>query len=251
MSLQYGMWDTWQETVRASLPNFARNPIYVEQDSVPEAKFEEVANRVFENTPNDPDGMVRDAEFGARVVNTSRGPLTRMWLEAEQETTFLVRNTCSLRSLNVVEIGAGYGRLAVPLSRYCARYVCVDAVPISTEISRSYCARFAPRVEVPSLPDFLALKNRGDEYRFNVAINIHSWNECTLEQIKWWLTMLRELEVGYLFTVSHGQMSGRPEIPYLCHDGVSFRPLIEREYDLVSEEALGLSDSPHAFWRRR
>lgn len=252
MTLQYGMWDQWADFVAASLPNFAKCPVYVEQTSVPEARFEEVANRVLARGSFDMSGRFRDEEFGARVVKTSCGYVTRMWLESEEEINFALRNLPKLSGgINAVEIGAGYGRLAVPFSSLCSRYVCVDPIPISTQICRDYCARFAPIVEVPSLPDFLALKNRGNEYKFDLAINIHSWNECTLEQIEWWLTMLRELDVPYLFTVSHGQMSGAPEVPYRSHDDVSFRPSLERDYELIAEEALGLSDSPHAFWKRR
>lgn len=250
-TLQYGMWDTWADFVTASLPNFAKCPVYVEQNSVPEAKFEEVAKRVFERGRINALGMTRDSEFGGRVVKTSFGEVTRMWLEAEEEMGFLVRNHAFKLFPSVVEIGAGYGRLAVAMWNYCSRYVCVDPIPISTQICRDYCARFAPSVEVPSLPDFLALKNRGNEYKFDLAINIHSWNECTTEQVKWWLTMLRELEVPYLFTVSHGQMSGRPEVPYRTHDGGFWRELIEDEFTLIAEEALGLSDSPHALWKRK
>lgn len=248
-----GMWQKWQEFVAASLPNFAKCPVYVEQTSVPEAKFEEVAKRVCSLGRRlfDPWGQTRDAEFGARVVKTSYGYVTRMWLEAEEEMAFVLKQEGRMLPPSVVEIGGGYGRLAVPLSVHCRRYVCVDPIPISTQVCREYCGRFANgRVEVPSLPDFLALKNRGDEYKFDLAINVHSWNECTTEQIEWWLTMLRELAVPYLFTVSHGQMCGRPETPYRSIDG-TWKKLLEAEYDLVAEEALGLSDSPHAFWKRR
>src|SRR6185369_3481000 len=88
--LKLGMWQDWQDRVKASLPNFAANPIYVEQGR-PVEEFEEIAKYVFERHLFDSDGRVRDAEFGARVVQTSRGPMTRMWLDSCVEMDFLSR----------------------------------------------------------------------------------------------------------------------------------------------------------------
>lgn len=244
------MWETWQNTVKAALPNFAANPIYVEQGR-PVEEFQSVADRVFSKEVYDPDGRLRDVEFGARVVNTTYGDVTRMWLDSNLEIDFLQRHLGITKSTKILDIGAGYGRLAVPLSRMSGRYVCVDAVPISTEICRGYCRRFAPTVEVPSLPDFLALHPK-EFLGFDLAINIHSWNECGTEQIKEWLGVLDDLKMPFLFTVSHGQNSGTSEKSYYAWSpGMpSFKPLIEKQYTLVAEEEIGFSRHPHALWKR-
>ncbi len=242
-----GMWADWQNNVKAALPNFAKSPYYIEQDSVPEERYRELADKMF--LPMDNEGKIRDKDFGARTVETSLGEVTRMWLESNVEMDFLFRhNIDSIAGDRILDIGAGYGRLAVPLSKYDFEVTCVDAVPISTEICREYCARFAPSVKVLSLDEFEATYQN---LKFDLAINVHSWNECKLSQIKEWLAVLAEMKVPYLFTVSHGQINHVPEPSYRSFgdDHPDFRHLLEAQYDLIAEESLGLSPSPHALWK--
>lgn len=247
--LKLAMWSDWQKTVRASLPNFATHPIYVDQGQ-PEEEFRALADQVYGGFIFDRVGQTRDAEFGARVVSTRHGNLTRMWLDSEIELNFLRRQLP--KSRRVLDIGAGYGRLAVAGAPYFDRYVCVDAVPVSTEVCRKYCGRFAPSVEIPSLPDFLAIYR--DNYRdIDLAINVHSWNECTRPQIAAWLDVLCEIGIPHLFTVSHGQNDASIERSYYAWEPgrPSFRPLIEERYELIAEESIGFSRHPHAIWRRK
>ena len=248
------MWSDWQQRVKDSLPNFCSHPIFVDQ-SQSETEFQSVADYVFERTGGriDSDGKLRDAEYGARVVETTRGKLTRMWLDSAVEIEFLSRHMPEDAGGRILDIGAGYGRLAVALGSLDPdRYVCVDPVSISTQICRTYCNIFAPKVEVPSLPDFLAIHNAGG-YKFDLAINVHSWNECTREQISAWFDILDELKCPLLFTVSHGDNAGKIEGSYYAWEPgrPSFRPLIEARYDLIAEESIGFSLHPHGLWRRR
>ncbi len=246
---ELGMWASWQETVKAALPNFARCPIYVEQNSVPESQFYNVTADVLSAGEVDPGGRIRDAEFGARVVNVDfLGPVTRMWLDGNVEIDFLRRSLPSLSEASVLDIGAGYGRLAVMLRPFVKDLTCVDAVPISTQLCRGYTQRFAPTVKVMDLADFEANPPQG----IDLAINIHSWNECKLSQIKNWLDVLDQMQVPFLFTVSHGQLNHKPEPSYRAwgDDHPDFRHLLEARYALVKEESLGLSPNPHALWRR-
>lgn len=247
--LTLAMWDYWQQKVRDSLPNFAAHPIYVDQGQS-EAEFQSVADAVMKAGPVEKEGMLRDAAHGARVVDTTYGKLTRMWLDSNVELDFLRRHLPTAK--RVLDIGAGYGRLAVAGREVFERYVCVDAVPISTEVCREYCGWYASQTEVPSLPDFLAIysHNYND---IDLAINVHSWNECTREQIEAWLNVLAEIGVPYLFTVSHGQNDASIECSYYAWESgrPSWRPLIEERYDLIAEEALGFSLHPHAIWRKK
>ncbi len=257
LSLKGGMWQTWQETVRRSLPNFAASPIFVDQGQSQE-EFEAVADYVFGRTGGmiDPEGMLRDAEFGARVMETKHARLTRMWLDSSVEIEFLGRHVQDdVKHDRVLDIGAGYGRLAAAAASIGdgpERYVCVDAVPISTQICRNYCASFAPRAEVPSLPDFLAIHNAGG-YEFDLAINVHSFNECTREQISAWLDILDELKVPLLFTVSHGDNAGKIEGSYYAWEEgrPSWKPLVLERWEIIAEEGIGFRNHPHCLWRRK
>lgn len=244
-----GMWAEWQNKIAENKHQFAKSPFYVEQDSVPEEKYRELADYVSRKSPSDLEGKLRDVEFGARAVETSLGGVTRMWLESQTEIDFLCRNLPKWGEARILDIGAGYGRLAVPLDEI-AFVTCVDAVPISTQICRDYCARFAPLVKVLSLDEFEATYQN---LKFDLVCNVHSWNECKLSQIKEWLAVLAEMKVPYLFTVSHGQMNHVPEPSYRAwgDDHPSFRPLLEAQYDLIAEESLGLSPNPFALWKMR
>ena len=237
---QLGMWEAWQDFVKASLPNFAANPVYVEQLSPSRKEFNDVADYV-SKLAHVSAGKLRDCEFGGVAHETQAlGPVTRMWLDANVEMDFISRNSFAKK---ILEVGAGYGRLAGMLAPFCDRYVCVDAVPVSTEICRTYCARFAPTAEVPTLGEFCASAKPGG---FDLAINIHSWNECTVENVGHWLDAIEYLKIPRLFTVSHGQGAGAYRTQE--HGQPSFRHLLETKFNLVAEENIGLGKHPHALW---
>lgn len=249
-SLTGGMWQEWQKRVEAALPNFAASPLYVEQDRQPEEEFRRVAEQVKRWGLIDEDGRTRDAQFGGRLVETCLGPVTRMWLDSNVEVHFLYRHLPDLDRKWVLDIGAGYGRLAVALEDHVQVVSCIDAVPVSTRVCRDYTERFGHDIDVMTMDDISKLANSHKE-KFDLAINVHSWNECTLEQVENWLAVLVEMKVPHLFTVAHGQMDKTMERPYYTHQPgfPSFRPSIERYYDLVVEECIGIETPPHALWK--
>lgn len=258
--LALGMWDKWQSKVRAALPNFAANPWYLEQDSLNPDEVDDVVGSLA--TIEDMGGSIRDVAHGARVFPTRFGPVTRAWVDGNVEIGFLKRTLLAdFAGLDVLDIGAGYGRLAVMLAPLVRSYTCVDAVPVSVAICRDYTRQYAPSVTVLDVQAFRSVLAR-KAWHPTLAINIHSWNECSLSQIETWLDVLDVLAVPFLFTVSHGQnpdaypsgttASGRPvETPYASWTGHSFRPELEARYTLVAEASVGITRHPHALWVRR
>ena len=245
---ELGMWETWVQRVRDSMPNFCANEIYVEQLSPGDDQFYEAMAKLKSRnwTLLDPEGRTRDAQFGGIVRKIHRhGEMTRMWADAQMEINFLSR-FLPLRHARVLEIGGGYGRLAVILATLVHQYVCVDAVPMTTDLCKLYCSKFRPEVIVPTLAEFAQMAPTLEP---TLAINVHSFNECTLEQIERWLDLLVEMKVGHLFTVSHGRADGH-EPPYRIWDGSGgdFRPLIEARFALVAEEANPIGNHPQALW---
>lgn len=129
---------------------------------------------------------------------------SRDLLDSVCELAFLDRHlgVTTANDLRVLDIGAGYGRLAHRTAVACkdlADYCCVDAVPHSTFLSEYYLdARgVAPPGRVVALPDVPGLEPGG----FDLAVNVHSFSECTLDAIRWWLDVLVRLEVPRLFVV--------------------------------------------------
>lgn len=238
------MWDEWQEKVKAALPNFCQHPWYVAQPNLQEP-FEKTAEYVRDNCKSvQLGGKTLGEEYGATVMDTkAQGPVTRMWLDSMCEVNFLARHL-DLKTLRILEIGAGYGRLAAAMAWLVDRYTCTDAVPISRFVCEYFTMKHSPSVSVVH-PDFLG----SCVGAFNLAINIHSWSECSLQSVEEWLSVIRTLGIEYLFTVVHDD-------GYLSWGGPSFRPCIENEFSIMGEELIGftapgLFGFPHALWRRK
>jgi SAM-dependent methyltransferase len=193
--------------------------------------------------------ITEDGAFGCFTYDFPGHPIcSRDLLDSACELAFLDRHL-SIRGatdLRVLDIGAGYGRLAhrtIEAVKGIADYCCVDAVPHSTFLSEYYLeARgVAPPGRVVALPDVPSL----DPGAFDLAMNVHSFSECTLDAITWWLAQLARLEVPHLFLVPN-----EPEgFLSLETDGrrLDAMPALEAAgYRLVAEDPAILDDSVRA-----
>ncbi|MGH8530456.1 MAG: putative sugar O-methyltransferase [Nevskiales bacterium] len=131
--------------------------------------------------------------------------ISRDLLDSVNELYFLDRHMqiFSRAGLRVLDIGAGYGRLAhrmVTALPQLERYTCVDAVPESTFLCDYYLRFRQCEAKARSIPlDEIeqALTPGG----VDPAVNIHSFSECTLAAIEWWLAWLKRLRVPVLMIV--------------------------------------------------
>lgn len=146
-----------------------------------------------------------DDHFGAELFDFHGKPMSRDLLDSILEINFLDQY-CGLvsaeRAIKVLDIGAGYGRLAHRSGAILppgSRYFCTDAVPESTFIADFYLRHrgMADRVEVIPLD---ALDGFRPD-KIDLAVNIHSFPECRLEAIAWWLKRLQDLAAEHLFIV--------------------------------------------------
>ncbi len=149
-----------------------------------------------------------DNLFGAYTFDLNgERVVSRDLLDSIGEIYFLERHLGSSRlaEMNILDIGAGYGRLAHRMARGIpgsGHYYCVDAVAESTFISEFYL-RFRGVNERAQVIPLYDLEEFMSTSRINMALNIHSFSECTLSAITWWIETMKRFRVKYLMIVPH------------------------------------------------
>lgn len=116
----------------------------------------------------------------------------------------LLQEWCGLLqdpALRVLDVGAGYGRMAQRLAEAGGRpalYDAVDAVAESTYLCEHNLAQrgIGAPFRVLPLDEFSASRQQ-----YDLALNIHSFSECTQAAIRWWLEQLADRGVKRLFLV--------------------------------------------------
>jgi SAM-dependent methyltransferase len=216
----------------------------------------------------DPKGLLErldeDGAFGCWTFSyPERGRFSRDLLESVNEATFIERHmkVSERDDFRVLDIGAGYGRLAHRMTTaydQISDYCCTDAVAESTFLSDYYLGYrgVKPRARVVPLDRVEADLQPGG---FDLAVNIHSFPECTYDAIAWWMEEIARLEIPWLLIVPNEPT----ELLSLEPDGTrrDFAPLIEtagyrlaeREPVIASaaeRELLRLNDHFHLFRRQ-
>lgn len=150
--------------------------------------------------------LEEDGAFGCWTFEYGGGPkVSRDLLDSVNEISYLQRqlNLFEQEKVRVLDIGAGYGRLA---HRLCTAlpsvsdYCCVDAIPESSFLCDYYLSyrRLAPRARVVTLDRVEGDLQPG---QFDLAVNIHSFSECTLPAVRWWIQQLQRLRIPKLLIV--------------------------------------------------
>ena len=150
--------------------------------------------------------LSEDGAFGCWTFDyEGRSPVSRDLLDSVNEINFLERRLGISKkpALRVVDVGAGYGRLA---HRMCgalpnlAEYYCLDAIPESTFLCDYYMGYrgCADRVSVVPLDKAEAWESPGD---IHLGVNIYSFPECPFEVVRWWLQWLAARHVRNLLIV--------------------------------------------------
>jgi hypothetical protein len=148
--------------------------------------------------------LEEDGLFGAWTFTFGDRPaVSRDLLDSVNEINYLDDRIglSSMEAPSVLDIGAGYGRLAHRMSAalpHLARYDCTDGVAVSTFLCEYYLSfRKAPdSVRVVPLPQVDSLADA-----YTVAVNIHSFSECSLEAIRWWMDRIGERDIEWLLIV--------------------------------------------------
>lgn len=190
------------------------------------------------------DTLTEDGLFGAWTFEFGDRPaVSRDLLDSINEINYLDDRIglSTLDGLRVLDIGAGYGRLAHRMTlglKNLAAYDCIDGVATSTFLCEYY-TRFrelADTVRVVPLDEHRTLRDG-----YDLAVNIHSFSECSLAAIRWWLDRVAEREIPWLLIVPNTP----DELRSTEIDG-SMQPfrqdVLERGYELVDSSPVHQSN---------
>jgi hypothetical protein len=150
------------------------------------------------------DRFEEDGLFGAFTFSYGeRRAVSRDLLDSVNEINYLNDRIglAEMAAPTVLDIGAGYGRLAHRMSEALpnlAGYDCTDAVPVSTFL----CEYYLDFRKVPDTVRVVPL-NKVDALagHYTVAINVHSFAECSRAAIKWWLARIAGRDIEWLLIV--------------------------------------------------
>jgi putative sugar O-methyltransferase len=107
--------------------------------------------------------------------------------------------------IRLLDVGAGYGRLAhriVEAFPAVNEVVSTDAIPESTFLCEFYLKFRGVEDKAKVIPlDRIQSELEERAKPIDVAVNVHSFSECTLASIRWWLELLRSAGIPRLFIV--------------------------------------------------
>ncbi len=179
-----------------------------------------------------------DEVFGCVVKRTAGLTLSRDLLDSILEIDFLRQAGVNLPECRFVDIGAGYGRFTHRMLQLNPRAyaVCTDAVDVSRAVCEKYLSSRGMQRWSVADPKHL------DFGTYDLAVNIHSWSECSAHEVEWWMRWLRKKRVPRLFVVPH-------HADFNCGDGAAERPAPEAgDFRSIIEEhgySVRFSLDPH------
>jgi len=183
--------------------------------------------------------LEEDDYFGIFTFNIDKKIVSRDLLDSIVEIYFLEKqlNISTWDRLTILDIGAGYGRLAHRMINALPNihtFFCTDAVAISTFISEYYL-RFRGLQNKAKVIPLYNIESTLNHQRVDIAVNIHSFSECTISAIEWWLTLLEKSKIKYLMIVPNSpEYSGER---LLTNDRRDFSRVVEKHgYKLIAEE---------------
>lgn len=153
--------------------------------------------------------LIEDGQFGAYTLPFEGGYLvSRDLMQSINEINVIYRmlGRSAQQSIRLLDIGAGYGRLAHRLTEAFpgASVACTDAVPLSTFLSEFYLQfrGVHERASVVPLDEAeTVLTGQG----FDLISNIHSFSECQLSVIEWWMHLIENIDVSRMMIVPNAR----------------------------------------------
>lgn len=225
-------WKDFPKTI--PLDRFRDSPHYLGQEINKVAAYRAAYDHV---RGSDPLGLLgklsEDGDFGCCTLSFDGVTVSRDLLDSILEITFL-RTTLgeALEKMAILDVGAGYGRLAHRVATLYPDTItaCVDGVARSTYCCERYLAHRG--VKNAGAVSWKDLESIG---QIDLACNIHSFSECTISTVEFWLDFMCRKGARYFFLVPHP--NELPPDVVVSNDGNDFYPTILRHgFRLVKRE---------------
>lgn len=185
------------------------------------------------------DKLQEDNLFGNFTFEIGGRLVSRDLLDSIMEIYFLDKHLkiSNLDKPKILDIGAGYGRLAHRMTSALdniGQYFCTDGVAISTFISE-YHLRYRSLQDKTTVVPLDEIEQTLASEPIDLAINIHSFSECSLSAIEWWINLLKKSKVEYLMVVPNAGYHGGSKIE--TNDEQDFGKIINNYgYKLIAKE---------------
>jgi hypothetical protein len=167
--------------------------------------------------------LQESGHYGVESFTFDNRKVSRDLMDSVIEINYLndVLSLFKQQNLHILDIGAGYGRFAHRILESFpeSNVTCIDAIPLSTCISRIYLDKFI-QTNQATVHDLESL-NEIKPKEFNLAVNIHSFSEMSLKSVIFWINYLVKNEVEFLFIVPNG-----PDLA--LNDGTNFGQLLHQ-----------------------
>lgn len=183
--------------------------------------------------------LKEDDFFGIFTFTIDDKLVSRDLLDSIIEIYFIENHlniSSSCGNFNILDIGAGYGRLAHRFINAIpnVHYYCTDAIALSTFIS-DYYLRFRKlegRAKVVPLNEIEDLLKKQP---IDIALNIHSFSECRISAVEWWASLLSKSRVRYLMIVPNSLDHGGTLL--LTNDREDIKGIVEKHgYKLIFKD---------------
>jgi hypothetical protein len=185
------------------------------------------------------DKLIEDNYFGNVSFTADNKIISRDLIDSIIEIYFLEKHLSlsSTSDFKILDIGAGYGRLAYRMLSALPNlnsYFCTDAFAVSTFLSEYYL-KFRKLDDRAHVIPLYEIEKTLENNKIDLAINIHSFSECKISAIEWWLSLLEKNKVSYLMVVPN--VVKKESDALLTNDGIDFQPVIENHgYKLIAKE---------------
>ena len=229
-----GMWrEMWACTIDEE--NFRASPHYLDCSGYDYAGMREHVKDWIGHP-----AFTEDAAFGCQLYEG----VSRDLLDSFTEIDFLEKclGADFLRLASVLDIGAGYGRFA---HRYCSIYPgayvkCTDTIEVSRRICERYLRYRGVSMAAVTEPERL-------DPVYDLAVNIHSWSECSMDEVCWWLDWLKKANTPRIFIVPHNPTFGVWSRDKGGGNGPTYRKELKSRGYSLSHEWTGPSCQPKLY----